>query len=239
MSESNSNDTLTIKKHTLWMFSTFILAALVIVLLIVNFTGGNGTVTGNVVNTNPTNPTAPTQPVMVKASADDDARWGDEDAPVEIIEFSDFQCPFCSRALPTLEQIKAQYGDDVTIVYRDLPLTSIHPMAQKAAEAAECVQEAGGDEAFWEYHDTLFANQAALSNDNLKAWAKTQGYDISNCLDSGKFASEVQKDSADAQAATCTGTPCFIVMDSDGNGQKVNGAVPFEQFKPIIDAALA
>lgn len=230
--------TITIKKHTLWMYSTFVLAALVIVMGIVMITGNEPTVTGNVVA--PTNPTVPSQPSMVTASADDDARWGDEDAPVEIIEFSDFQCPYCSRALPALDQIKTTYGEDVSIVYRDLPLVSIHPMAQKAAEAAECVQDKGGDEDFWKFHDKMFANQQALSNDNLKAWAKELGHDISTCLDSGQFASEVSKDTQDATAATCTGTPCFIVMNkAKGTGVKVNGAQPFESFKAVIDPILA
>lgn len=235
-----SEGTITINKNDLWKYSTFLLAALVIVLVIVMISGNdNGTVTGNVVANNPT-PSVPTQPATVSASADDDAVFGDLDkADVVIVEFSDFQCPFCSRALPTLDQIKSTYGDKVAIVYRDLPLNSIHPQAQKAAEAAECVREQGGDDAFWEYHDKLFANQQTLSVDNYKAWAQEMGFNIASCLDSNKFANEVAKDSQDGSAATCTGTPCFIVVNSEGKGQKVNGAVPFEQFKPVIDAALA
>jgi len=234
-SEQSSSNTISIRKDQLWKYSTFVLLALVVVVGLIAFSGNNGNAptTGAAIG-------APTAAglAVVSASADDDARIGSPDAPVEIIEFSDFQCPFCSRAAPTVKQIIDEYGDDVTVVYRDFPLTSIHQMAQKSAEASECVREQGGDGAFWSFHDVLFANQGALSNDNLKKWASDEGYDISSCLDSGKFASEVQKDSRDGQAATCTGTPCFIVTGPDGKGQKVNGAVPFSSFKPIIDSML-
>src|SRR3972149_11399237 len=165
-----SEETITIRKDSIWKYSTFLLLALVVVMGIVMLSGNKSGVTGNVIADNPKKVAG--QQAQVTATADDDARWGDEDAPVEIIEFSDYQCPFCARVEPTLEQIKTTYGDKVTIVYRDFPLTSIHPMAQKSAEATECVREKGGDEAFWKYHDTLFANQQTLSNDNLKAWAK-------------------------------------------------------------------
>jgi len=234
--ERASEGTITLKKSDLWKYSTFVLGALVIVMAFVAFSDDNSGVTGNVVANNPTPsaPSAPTQPSQVTASADDDARWGSEDAPVEIIEFSDFQCPFCGRVAPTIEQIKTAYGDKVTIVYRDFPLTSIHPMAQPAAESAECVRELGGDDAFWEFHDTLFENQGALSETSLKSWAQEMGYDISSCLSSGKFRAEVQKDTQDAQAAGGRGTPYFVI-----NGKPLSGAQPFEAFKQIIDAELA
>jgi len=235
---SANNETVTIKKETLWKYSTFVLAALLIVMVFVFFTGDKpAVVTGNVV-ANPTNPAPTVQPSTVTATADDDARQGKKDAPIEIIEFSDFQCPFCSRALPALDQVKTEYGDKVSIVYRDFPLVSIHPNAQKAAEASECVREKGKDVAYWKMHDKMFANQETLSVDNLKAWAKEIGYDISSCLDSGKFADEVAKDTKDGMAATCTGTPCFVV-NIKGTGYKINGAQPFANFKQVIDAGLA
>jgi len=234
-------DTITIKKDQLWKYSTFVLGALVLVMAFVAF-GNNGGVTGNVVAPSPTPPSAaapaaapPAQPSQVTASADDDPRIGPADAPVEIIEFSDFQCPFCQRAAPTIKQVIAEYGDKVSFVYRDFPLSSIHPNAQKAAEAAECVRDAAGnDEAFFVYHDKLFENIQALSPDNLKTWASEQGYDIADCLDSGKFTAEVQKDTADAQAAGGRGTPYFVI-----NGKPLSGAQPFSAFKQIIDAELA
>lgn len=224
--------TLTIKKDALWKYSTLLLLAILVVGGFVFFLGDKPSTTGNVVANPPSQ--APTQPSQVQASADDDARIGSADAPVEIIEFSDFQCPFCARAAPTIKQILAEYGDKVTFVYRDFPLDSIHPMATPAALAAECVREQGGDESFFEYHDKIFANQQSLSQDNLKSWAQELGYDIGSCLDSQKYLEEVRKDLADAQAAGGRGTPYFVI-----NGKPLSGAQPIEAFKQIIDAELA
>jgi len=186
-----------------------------------------------------------TPPPLVAASVDDDPYWGPVDAPVTVIEFSDFQCPFCSRFWDqTLPQIKQAYEGKVKFVYRDFPLTSIHPYAEKAAEAAECADD---QDKFWEYHDLLFQNQATLnqqlSTDGLDGVLNTfKGYatrlgldagDFNNCLDSGKYAQEVQKDYNDGVAAGVTGTPGFFI-----NGQELKGAQPFASFKAVIDAAL-
>ncbi len=245
MDEENGNEhqkdtfTLQIKKDNLWKYSTFVLAAVLIVGAFFTFSGDKVTTTGNVVATAPS---VPTQPSQVTASEDDDAVLGDKDAPVTIIEFSDYQCPFCARfwsdALP---QIKSQYVDTgkVKLVYRDFPLTSIHPMAQPAAEAAECVKDAAGgqgkgDKAYYEFHDKIFGNQVALSDASLKAWAKELGYDIESCLSSGKFKSEVQNDLQAATAAGGQGTPYFVI-----NGKPLSGAQPFSSFQQIIEAELA
>jgi protein-disulfide isomerase len=129
-------------------------------------------------------------------------------------------------------------------VVRDLPLNSIHPHAQKAAEATECADDQGK---FWEYHDVVFANQSAIDVDSLKGYAEQLGLDtgtFNDCLDEGKQSSEVEKDSEDARAAGVSGTPAFFI-----NGRLVSGAIPFEDypdqsgamqpgFKSIIDAAL-
>jgi len=226
--------TITIKKDDLWKYSTFVLVAIVLIGGFFLFAGndnagsGNG---GNVVN-------EPTQPAgKISASIDDDAVLGDPDAPVTIIEFSDYQCPFCGKFwAETLPSIKSQYIDTgkVKLVYRDFPLTSIHPLATPAAEAAECVRDQGGDEAYYEMHDKIFGNQPSLSTANLDIWAQEIGYDISSCLESGKFRSEVQKDLADAQAAGGRGTPYFLV-----NGNPLEGAYPFSAFQQIIEAELA
>ncbi len=247
------NDTITIKKDALWKYSTFVLAALVVVLAFVAFSGDDSTVTGNVVAPNPT----PGQPAQVTASADDDAVLGDENAKVTIVEFSDYQCPFCRKFwTETYPQLKAEYLDTgkAKLVFRDFPLERIHPLARKSGEAAECVREQGGDEAYFKMHDKMFAEQNILdggsesgpvtrtityTTDDLKAWAKELGYDIGSCLDSDKYASEVQKDTADAQTSTCTGTPCFIVVHESGRGTKLNGAVPLAHFKSVIDPMLA
>lgn len=245
-----SEATLTIRKDALWKYSTFLLLAILVIGGFFVFTGNNAGTTGN----NVVAPTQqPTQPSQVKASADDDAFLGDKNAPVEIIEFSDYQCPFCRKFwTETLPQIKSEYIDTgkVKFVYRDFPLTSIHPGAQPAAEAAECVREQGGDEAYFEMHDKIFSEQNILDGGNpitgpvrgtaqfgtteLKKWAQDIGYDIGSCLDSGKFRSEVQKDLSDATSAGGQGTPYFII-----NGKPLSGAQPFSAFKQIIDAELA
>jgi protein-disulfide isomerase len=126
---------------------------------------------GTTVVNNPTAPAGqtavvqatPTPPAIVAASVDDDPAWGAQDAPVTIIEFSDFQCPFCSRFFDeTYPQLKQEYGDNVRFVYRDFPLNSIHHWAQKAGEAGECADDQGK---FWEYHDATFQNQEAITQE--------------------------------------------------------------------------
>ncbi len=189
--------------------------------------------------------TAATPPPVAAASADDDPFIGPADAPVTIIEFSDYQCPFCKRFRDeTLDQILETYEGKVRFVYRDFPLSSVHPYAQKAAEASECADDQGKS---WEYHDILFANQSVLDVASLKTYADQLGLDtatFNECLDEGKKSSEVGKDSEDARASGVTGTPAFFI-----NGQLVSGAIPFEDytdsngatqpgFKSIIDAAL-
>ena len=171
---------------------------------------------------------------MIKL-ADDDPVKGDPDAPVTIIEWSDFECPFCSRFYSqTLGLIEENYVDTgkVKIVYRDYPL-SFHKNAQKAAEASECADDQGK---FWEMHDKIFENQQILSTQNFKNWATDMVENIdefNDCLDSGKYASEVQKDMQEGSAAGIRGTPGFII-----NGQLVSGAQPYANFEAIIEAAL-
>ncbi len=165
---------------------------------------------------------------------DDDPALGPEDAPVTIIEFSDYQCPFCSRAEPTIKQILEEYGDKVRFVYRDFPLDQLHPFARKASEASHCAEEQGK---FWEYHDALYENQAGINAAGLEQFAKDIGLDMDafkTCLDSGKYANEVQKDLDDGQEYGVSGTPAFFV-----NGFSISGAQPFAVFKDIIDKELA
>ena len=247
--------TFSFKKDDIWKYSTFILGAILIIGAFVFFNSDNSnTGTGNVAN----NPSAgDTAPSTVKASVDNDAMLGSADAKVTIIEFSDYQCPFCRKFwTETYSQVKTQYIDTgkVNLVFRDFPLTSIHPMAQKSAEAAECVKEKGGDKAYFEMHDKMFEEQnildsgnkdgpvtktASYTTDDLKAWAKEIGYDISSCLDSGKYTSEVQKDTQDATASGGRGTPYFVIINADGVGTPVSGAVPFSSFQSALEAALA
>lgn len=172
--------------------------------------------------------------------ADDDAVMGDEDATVTLIEFTDYQCPFCARHFTqTVAQIKQEYVDTgkVKYVVRDFPL-SIHPNAPKASEATECADD---QDKFWEMHDALFQKQGLWSSapnapELFKQYATELGLDagdFASCLDSGKHTAEVQKDFADGSSGGVTGTPAFFV-----NGKKLSGAQPFAAFKAAIDAEL-
>ncbi|MFH1916490.1 MAG: DsbA family protein [Nanoarchaeota archaeon] len=199
--------------------------------------GGNTLPTENVIANNQPVQAAPSAPEpTVQVSIDDDAILGNKDAPVTLVEFSDYQCPFCGRfheqAFP---QIKSEYIDTgkVRFVFRDFPL-SFHENAQKSAEAAEC---AGEQEKYWAYNEVLFKNQDKLSVSDLKGYAKELGLDetaFNSCLDSGKMASEVAKDMNDGAGYGVKGTPAVFV-----NGKLISGAQPFSAFKQAIDAALA
>lgn len=158
---------------------------------------------------------------------------GDAKAKVEIIEFSDFQCPFCQRAHPTVQQVLKTYGDRINLVYRHYPLPN-HPDARPAAEAAACAAEQGK---FWEYHDQLFGNPNRLSDPELRQHAVALGLDstaFNACVDSRKHKSLVDADIAAGDAAGVTGTPAFFI-----NGRALEGAQPFETFKRVIDEELA
>lgn len=184
----------------------------------------------------PTAPGAPAPGEKVEVSLDDDPMIGDENAPVTIVEFSDFECPFCQRFYDqTYKQLKTDYIDTgkAKLVFRDLPLP-MHANAQKAHEAGECADDQGK---FWEYHDVLFENQASLGVPALKNYAADLGLDtaaFNECLDSGKHADEVKKDLQDANNYGATGTPTFFI-----NGMKLVGAQPYQAFKQAIDAELA
>jgi protein-disulfide isomerase len=172
--------------------------------------------------------TAPT----VEVGADDDPFLGPKDAPVTIIEFSDFQCPYCRRVQPALKQLLQEYQGSVKLVFRDFPLRNIHPQAQKASEAAQCAAE---QQQFWSYHDKLFA-VSELQPENLKQYAQELGLNTAQfnaCLDTGKYAAEVEHDLQDGLNAGVNATPSFFV-----NGQPLSGAVAYEQFKEVIDAAV-
>ncbi|MEW6062831.1 MAG: DsbA family protein [Nanoarchaeota archaeon] len=151
---------------------------------------------------------------------------------VTIVEFSDFQCPYCGRAELTLKQLKQDYGSKIEIIYKHFPL-NFHQYAQKAAEASECARDQGR---FWEYHDLLFGNQDALDLASLKKYAKDLGLDtgkFNSCLDNGGKASVVKNDFNEGIARGVDGTPTFFI----GNEALV-GAQPYSAFKQIIDKEL-
>ncbi|HMD75186.1 MAG TPA: thioredoxin domain-containing protein [Steroidobacteraceae bacterium] len=158
---------------------------------------------------------------------------GPADAPVTIIEFSDFQCPYCGRFMPTLREILAKYPTQVRLVYRHFPLASLHPNAQKAAEAAVCAEDQGK---FWEMYDLLFQEQNALEVNALKDKAKRLGLDTASfdeCLDSGKSRDAVRRDSQAAEQLAISGTPTSFV-----NGRFVGGTVSAVELSQIIDDEL-
>jgi len=159
---------------------------------------------------------------------------GSSNAPVTIVEFGDFQCPFCQAVQPTLKGIMDKYQGKVRLGFRDFPLRQIHPQAQQAAEAGRCAGEQGK---FWEYHDLLYVNQARLDVNSLKDQARTAALNeeqFSSCLASGKFKSQIESDVQSGTGAGITGTPAFYI-----NGVPLTGAQPASEFEKIIDAELA
>lgn len=167
----------------------------------------------------------------------DDPTWGNADALVTIVEFSDFECPFCSRVGPTLSRIKQEYGkEDVRIVWKNQPLP-FHKNARPAAEAAQVVYKLGGSDAFWKFHDSAFANQKALNDANYEAWAGEAGVDVAKFkadYAAKKYSATIDKQMEDAKNTGANGTPAFRI-----NGVTLSGAQPYEKFKEIIDAQLA
>lgn len=241
-----------IDKLTLWKGLSVLLAVLFVVSI---YTGGFGTVFGakseaavGALGTEegksfrPTDaqeaaPSAPPVDVeaLMKTLIDDDDVKGDPNAPVTIVEWSDFECPFCTRFYTqTLPQIQSEYIDTgkAKFVYRDFPL-GFHANAQKAGEAAECAGEQGK---FWEMHDKLFEDGVSGGVTSFKQYATDLGLntaDFNECLDSGEMAAEVRKDMTDGSAVGISGTPGFII-----NGQLVSGAQPFSVFQQAIEAGL-
>jgi protein-disulfide isomerase len=159
---------------------------------------------------------------------------GAADAPVTIVEFSDFHCPYCRRVQPTLEQLRAKYGDRIKIVYRDLPLDNLHPQARAASEAALCANEQGK---FWEFHDKVFASNPDGSPATLGRFAREIGLDpaaFEACRTSGKHKAAIQASAAEASRLGLTGTPSFFV-----NGRVLVGVQPLDGFSRVIDEELA
>ena len=159
---------------------------------------------------------------------------GSEKAPVTIVKFEDFQCPFCKQIQPTVNALLSRYDGKARLVHKDLPLESLHPQARQAAEAARCAHEQGK---FWEYHDKLYANAPKASADDLKSFAKDVGLkadSFDRCFASGKYKEVVQRDLNEGAQLGLTGTPTFFI-----NGREISGNQPSEAFEAIIDEELA
>ena len=176
----------------------------------------------------------------------DNPTKGDADAKIALIEFTDYQCPYCKRHTQnTQPQIESEYVDDgkIRFVSLDMPLTNIHPLAVKAAEAAHCADEQG---MYWQMRDHMFENQKALEPWN--AHAEALGMDVADfeaCMNSGKYTDAVNADLAEARKAGATGTPSFVVAVIDDKDPSkatgisfIRGAVAYEQFKAALDEAL-
>jgi protein-disulfide isomerase len=158
---------------------------------------------------------------------------GPKDAPVTIVEFSDFQCPFCRTVVATVKEVMRQYPTTVRWAFRDFPIASLHPKAPKVAEAARCAGELGK---FWEYHDLLFDHQAQATTEDFKRFAdqlKLDPKSFASCLDSGKQQAAVKSDLEEGARLGITGTPTFFI-----NGRMLVGAQPLETFRKVIDSEL-
>ncbi|MBI5185258.1 MAG: DsbA family protein [Nitrospinae bacterium] len=186
----------------------------------------------------------PTQ--AVEMGMGDSPILGRKDAPLTLMDFSDFQCPFCGRfQKDTLPKIKEKYIDTgkVKYVFRDFPLLKMHPQALKASEAVRC---AGDQDGYWKMHNLIFQNQRKVDKDDLKGYAKELGLDakkFEDCLDKGKYEEKVKKDIEAGEKAGVQGTPSFVLgrASKDGviKGKLIVGAQPYEEFQKHIEEFLA
>ena len=173
-------------------------------------------------------------PPRVEVSVDPARVRGNPKAKVMIVEFSDFQCPYCGGVQATLQSVLAKHPDTVALAYRDMPMSKIHPLARKAAEAARCAGEQGK---FWEYHDLLFADQSKLDQDGLMDKARTLKLDeqqFESCLGSEKFKAQIQQDSQEGMRAGVSGTPGFFI-----NGIFLSGSQPESAFENLVQEQLS
>jgi protein-disulfide isomerase len=171
--------------------------------------------------------------VRVAVSTDGAPVRGAQDAPVTLVEFSDFHCPFCSRAQATLKQVLERYPGKVKLVYRDFPLEGLHPQARPAAEAARCANDQGK---FWEYHDVLYTTAPRGASEDLRRYAGQVGLDVpkfDECVSSGAHRAAVKRDMEEGSRLGVTGTPAFFV-----NGRPLQGAQPLEAFVRVIEEEL-
>lgn len=244
---------ITIKKSTYNKLIVGIATALIVVAFLGGYVVGNlgetKTATQNTPQPVPTQaPIQPNPQTRIAVSIDDSPVMGSPSAPVTMIEFADFQCPFCSRFFSqTLPEIEKNYIDSgkVRFVYKNMPLQNLHPNARAAALAAECANEQGK---FWEYHNKLFENQTSWARlagtdaaKTFKQYASDLGLDANSfksCLDSGKYADKVNKDYKDGTNYGVTGTPTFFIGNDKKGYMELGGAQPFSAFQQVLDSEL-
>lgn len=200
---------------------------------------GSGSNNGGAIaiNNDPSDTTAPLPTGTVPSVSDDDHIKGNKNAPITLIEYSDFECPYCGAFTPTLDSVMAKYKDQVRLVYRHFPL-SFHPQAEPAALASECAAEQGK---FWEFHDAMFQNQESLSADFYKKLASDNKLNVNkfnDCVSTKKYLTKVQNQAAAGGAAGVNGTPGTFVIGKDGSATPITGAVPEATLSAAIDKAL-
>lgn len=210
--------------------------------------GGGVRTTGTATTGTAQQPQGPTQGKLseeqvakIPQVSDEDHIRGDRNAQVYLIEYSDYECPFCQRFHPTMQQVMDEYGEEVAWVYRHFPLDQIHPRARPAALASECVAELGGEETFWAFTDAIFADQQTTLSD-LAGTAASVGVNegaFQTCFDSEKYADKVENQYQGGIQAGITGTPGNLVVNQNGDAWLIPGALPFESVKAVIDEALA
>jgi protein-disulfide isomerase len=245
---------ITIKKSTYNKLIFGITASLVVAAFLGGYVIGNleqtKTVTQNIPTPIPTlAPAQPNSTARIAISLGDSPVRGDPNAPVTMIEFSDFQCPFCGEFYTqTLPQVMQNYIDPgkVKLVYKNFPLQSLHPNAMAAALAAECANEQGK---FWEYHDMLFESQNSWANlssvnatNTFKQYASQLGLDansFNSCVDTAKYTDKVNKDVQDGTNYGASGTPTFFIGNDKNGYTKLVGAQPFAAFKLELDSELS
>ncbi len=231
--ETEKNNVITIKKDTLWKYSTFVLLG-VVILGVAFFVLGDKSPTGAVIQQPGQQlPTEPTAKITVDVKGD--PVKGDKNAKVTLVEFTDYECPFCQRAaqqsIPVLD--KYVESGDLKVITKDYPLP-FHPQAQKAAESAHCAREQGGDAKYYEMHDLLFTQGVVGGIETFKGYATDMGLDVTKfttCLNSDKFADEVAEDLAYGQEIGVQGTPAFFM-----NGRMISGACPAQTFDSAYKA---
>ena len=165
--------------------------------------------------------------------SENDPVFGNPGAKVKIVEFGDFQCPYCRQSFPIVREMLERYGNKIYFIYRDFPVSDVHDDAQKAAEAGQCANLQGK---FWPFHDKVFINQENIAVLDLKRYALELGIErkaFDDCLDSGRFAEEVSEDYLDGINLGVVGTPTFFI-----NGYRISGSIPEEIFIQLIEAAL-